>query len=363
MHIARPIIIGCFLASSLSMAEEADDSQCAASREVEAAFDAVDELRDIPYTQRTSQGREILEAALKKNPDDIWLHRRRVIFIRSEFADEWPALRQSYLDAHEASQDDAARAYLAGWALVLDGFNTPKGVEYLERAKRLDPGLSFPYLTLTTGYSRGPLEDRAKAEENIVAYFRACPGSSDSYAHSMLARIAPAEAQREVAAALRQRLEASSDPEQLRRFEDLWSLEFRSTPPTEHRALRKRIAKDLARLEALSAEPDADWLAMLITGYKQAKAERAVIARVEDRLLAEHSQSRQAGRLFLERDRKEYPSPGKGASEEERARWNAAAISRRGAWLERSGPDSLILQMLLINYMSAESVSPTRSTP
>ena len=347
----------CFLLASVTLiAQSGSGKQCAAAPETEAAFETLNALRDsTPFSSRILQERDALESLRREHPDDIWLHRRYVNLIRDEFAGEWPALRQSYLDAAAANPDGAVGAYLAGW--VLEGVDTPKALEFIERAKKLDPELSFPYLTLATNYSRGRWADQAKAGGNISQYFRLCPASSYGYAYFMLGRTAPQGVQREVAAKLRQRLEASADPEELKLFEHVWSLEFRSTPPADHAAIRGQIAKDLARIEELDIEPGAEWLAFLAKGYQQTNANPDDVTRIEGRLIAEFPRSWEATRIRRDRERKEYSPPETTAAPEEWEKWSQAAIARSEEWIDRYGPNFLILQHLLWDYQEVETLS------
>jgi hypothetical protein len=81
---------------------------------------------------------------------------------------------------------------------------------------------------------------------------------------------------RKVATVLRADLARTSEPARLRRFETLWSLEFRTRPVTEHAALREQVAKDIRRLDAANRKPDAEWLIFLREGSKQAGASKDV---------------------------------------------------------------------------------------
>lgn len=126
-----------------------------------------------------------------------------------------------------------------------------------------------------------------------------CPASTDAEARFLLAK--DPGLQPKVAVALRERLEKETEPKQLEHYSELWGLEFRMHPPTEHNALRVQVASDIKRLETLRPRGDAEWQAFLINGYKQAGAAEETIRVKEDLLVREYPHSSQASEIAQKR--------------------------------------------------------------
>jgi len=123
-------------------------------------------------------------------------------------------------------------------------------------ALKKDSELAWAHMAMAYVYSFGRLADRAKATEHVDAFFNLCPTSYDFYTNRMLGSHGSPQLQKKVAAALRERVQAETDPEVLGIYEHLWTLEFKVTSPTEHAELRKRIAEDVRHIRKLAPHPD-----------------------------------------------------------------------------------------------------------
>lgn len=222
-----------------------------------------------------------------------------------ELIDEWVAKA-------EANPGDAVAQYNAG--RILEHHKPERAIELLENARALDSNLYWAYLSLANTYSRVPFEDGDKAAEALAAYFDLCPTSIYGYAHSLLGRLGRVETKRKVAEALRASLPQETDRDRLKGFAKLWSLEFATTPGTEHGRLRKQVAKDVKRLDKLKVEDDAAWLGVIQLGYQQSKGLDSVRDRIEKRLLEAEPRSYAAYRLHARAQARNNPKPDKDAS-------------------------------------------------
>ena len=168
-------------------------------------------------------------------------------------------------------------------------------------ARDLAPDFPWPYLGLAGFYGKGKTQDPRALSENIAAFFRLCPSSTDAAAQRWLATEGNQDRMAKVAVAIRGRLRDETEPAVLQSYETLWALEFRALPPTEHEALGRRVSNDLQRLEKVVPAPDAEFQSLLIRGYKQSGASAASLRAKEDRLLKEFPHSSEALRVTQDR--------------------------------------------------------------
>src|SRR5207237_3050132 len=150
-------------------------------------------------------------------------------------------------------------------------------------------------------YGKGTTRDSKALSDNIAAFFKLCPSSTDAEAQRWLAAEGNQDRMAKVAVAIRARLRDETEPARLQAYETLWGLEFRALPPTEHEALRQRVSDDLKRLEKVVPAPDAEFQRFLIGGYKQSSASPEMVRAKEDRLLKEFPKSSEALRVTEER--------------------------------------------------------------
>ena len=264
-------------------------------------------LQKLKFAEQAARQHEVLESLIEKYPRELEPYRRLINFVHYSQPDLYPALQGRYRDLAAQKSDDALALYLAGY--VLTGTDTPEAIHLLEAARAKAPQFAWPALQLANIYSGGKFTDRAKSEAALGSFFSVCKASTDSRAQWTLGKGGDAALQARVAAALRERLAKTSDPETLKEYETVWGLEFRSRPPQQHDALRRQVAEDLKRLEALNSKPDAAWLAFLAGGYKQSGAAPAVLTAVEDRILKEFPSSNAAYNIVFTRWRKAHKEP------------------------------------------------------
>jgi thiol-disulfide isomerase/thioredoxin len=257
---------------------------------------------NLRFADRVARDHAIYEELIAKYPREAEPYRLLIAatrFGRERQLDpsQYPALQERFRKASAENPNDALALYVAGMALFET--DTPESLRLLELAKTQAPRFPWPALELALEYSSGKRMDKQKSSENLATFFASCPDSTDARAQYLLSTEAPLQPR--VAAALRVRLAHQSDLAHLKDYGVLWSLEFRTRPPQEHWELRKEIAKDLRRLESLNANPDPEWQAFLINGYKQAGVSSEIITSMEDHLLSTYPHSNQAYKILSTR--------------------------------------------------------------
>lgn len=282
---------------------------CEARPEVRQVFK--DKLRSqdldkLKYVDRVAFKHQVLDGLIAKFPRELEPYRRLINFVHFE-TDDYPELQARYREQAKQHPDDPLALYLAG--TVLFHTDTPESIRLLEAANAKAPDFAWGNLKLADVYSSGKRVDKKKSAEYLAAFFSACPGSTDRGAHWLLTMVGDRTMQAGVAADLRKRLASDHDLEDLKQYETLWGLEFRTHPPQEHAAVRQQVSEDLKRLEALNSKPDAEWMALLKKGYKQSGAPEATLTALDDRILKDFSASETAYDVTYERWKKAHKEP------------------------------------------------------
>lgn len=282
---------------------------CEARPEVRQALQEklrAQDLDKLKYVDRVARQHEVLDGLIASYPRELQPYRRLINFVHYD-TDDYPALQTRYRDQAKQHPDDPLALYLAG--AVLFHTDTPESIRLVESAKAKAPDFAWPNLQLADIYSSGKREDKKKSAEYLAAFFSACPGSTDRRAHWLLTMVGDRALEARVAADLRKRLTAETDLEELKQYETLWGLEFRTRPPQEHAAVRQQVSEDLKRLEALNSKPDADWMALLRKGYKQSGASESTLNALDDRILKDFPSSDTAYTVTYHRWKKAHKEP------------------------------------------------------
>lgn len=274
-------------------------------------------LDNMKFTERVVYERNILEDLMARYPREMEPYVKYKEFINECMNPENRAVHERWLKVANQHPDDPLALTIAGMSLVdtysnsgnIRGKDTPEGIRLLELAKSKVKASQFPWpaLFLATAYSTGKRVDINKSNENLVAFFDACPGSTDLNAQVLLNK--DEQLQPKVAAALRARLATETDTAKLKDYQILWALEFLAHPPREHDALRAQVAQDLKRLEALNPHGDAEWISFLIDGYKQSGAPKETITALQDRVLHDFPHSDPALDIVFRRWLEAHPEP------------------------------------------------------
>lgn len=310
-------------AASLSAAHVCDSGP-----EVRRALRGWDEGEGrVPFAERLSQ----LEALAAKYPDGFEAHATSLWLHRVWRLDTGPLRDRALQRAAQQPEDPVA---LTVAAMHLHRKDTPGAIELARRALTASPGYPWAALTLAEMHSGGRFEDLPRAREYFTAFVAACPDRLPQRLDHATGRLATSELRQAMARAMRTRLEAESDPEELLDYERLWALEFRMTPPAEHGAVRERVARDVTRLAAMDSS-DPAFLAQLRSGAEQAGAPADRRTAFEDRLLAQAPGSRQAYRVAYERWRKQHPEPGDHRDADAWRPWNKRFAEAMKSWSER----------------------------
>ena len=261
-------------------------------------------IREMPLSARLPA----LEELVAKYPRELEPSRQLADFGRFFDHDQISAIQERFRQEALVHPDDPFALFLAGRALWHK--DTQESIRMLEKAKTIAPTFPWAPLALADILSEGKHEDKKSAYENLAAFFSTCRGDTGPWwAQALLNKVGDTALQGKVAGSLRTRLSSETDPSRLKDYGYLWGLEFRIHPPLEHEALRKQMGQDLKRIESLNPTPDSQWLAFLLSGYKQSGASEETITRMEDRLVREYPHSNEAYEIVSQRWRKAHKDP------------------------------------------------------
>jgi thiol-disulfide isomerase/thioredoxin len=313
-------LFACLTATlSLGLACYAQSSSgCEARIEVRQALRAKlkdSDLDRMKFADRAARQHQVLEDLIAHYPAEIQPYRQLINFVRYSEPEQFDALQERFRNQAAAKPGDPVAADAA--AIALSRTDTPESIRLLEAARASAPDFAWTALDLANIYAAGMRVDKKKAAEDLAQFFSMCPSSTDPIALRLLGKLGDMAAQARVANALREQLAKETDPVTLRSYETLWGLEFRSRPPQQHAALREQIKSDLKRLGALDVKADAEWLALLKSGYKQSGDVEATVA-LEDRLLRQFPASTGAYRVLYDRWKKAHQEP---ADHKDTAAW------------------------------------------
>jgi len=231
--------------------------------EVFAELGQIDETcTDRPACREARRRR--IDEGLKEHPDDFFLHKASqdlVLRWRDAPAKDRAALERSYATRLEERADDPLWLFL--YARSLPGARDGERLEIFTRVLALDPTFAPAHFELAWLRKASPTHKaEAEALVHAEAYARLCPDALD-----LLRLQADAAGREETARRARSVLERRNDGRELGRYPRVWSLEFQSSPPGEHDAVRARIRADLERLEAWRLEERPLWWTVLAEGY------------------------------------------------------------------------------------------------
>ncbi len=220
------------------------------------------------YVQRLAG----LRALMRQYPNDVFVQRAYIgstRFLRQvdkASMTETQKADAKYEKLHEQDPGSAEFDYLYG--LTLENHQTPKAIALFNAALAGNPSFELPHLALAAIYSSTNFLSQAKRDANLKAFLNACPDSLDGY--RQLAEVGAHDLQKAYAGGLRALLENRTDADAVGAYQTLWSLEFRTHPPSEYPSLRKQVAKDLERIRALNLSKSQQWYEALQDGYKLA---------------------------------------------------------------------------------------------
>jgi thiol-disulfide isomerase/thioredoxin len=330
----KPLAIAMSLASGAGMLL----GQCEAPAPVREMLQNSEFRRTMGETQAQREARDAaFRKALAEYPDDYFVLRRKLL----SFEDSGEGLAWA---RDERRQHPDSTVYEMIGAEALLGRNTPGAIKQMEAFKAVHPEMPRVYLQLADAFGFGKFRDKARVQAELDGYRKLCPNSTDStFLNEMTRNGSPAQIAA-LAEAMRTRMEAAGGVPDHNQWETLWSLEFKAHPPAEHAALRKKIAEDLTRFEALNATDTApkgrevSWLTFLRGGY-QSIGDQARVDKINDEIVAKYARSTEAVHIEEQRFNKEHPFAPRGEEETEWRRLHLAAVRE---WLAKA-PDNTSL--------------------
>jgi thiol-disulfide isomerase/thioredoxin len=296
---------------------------CDEPKGVSAGLRRSREQWDLPLTgdARQAAQRKILTELVAQFPDDIQANRR----YQNDAGIPRAELIAQYKKRLDAAPDSALSIYF--YALSLDSKDSAEKTRLYQVALDKDPTMAWPHMALAYDYSFGANMDKAKATAQVDAFFAKCPTSYDFYTNRMLATVASPAVMKRGAAALRERVEAETDPDLFGIYEHLWMLEFKSLPPEEHPGLRARVARDVARIRKAAPVLPLAMLRVIHGGLKQT-TDAAGAAAMAEEIVRAYPQSRDAMDFVMEKWRKENPAADTDA-------FRTALYKVSGEWIAR----------------------------
>lgn len=296
---------------------------CDEPKEVSAALRESRGQWDLPLgaAARQAAQRRILTDLVARFPDDIQANRR----YQNDAGVPREELIAQYKKRLDASPDSALSIYF--YALALDSKDAAEKLRLYQVALDKDPTMAWPHMALAYDYTNGPNRDKAKATAQVDAFFAKCPTTYDFYINRMLATVASPAVMKRGAAALRERVEAETDPDLFGIFEHLWMLEFKALPPEEHPGVRARVARDVARIRRSAPVLPLAMLRLVRDGLKQTTDAAGAEAAAEE-IVRTYPQSNDAMEFVMEKWRKENPPADTDA-------FRAALYRVSGEWIAR----------------------------
>jgi thiol-disulfide isomerase/thioredoxin len=251
------------------------------------------------YPKESEPQRQLVELG-------VWIDTRRL-----------PSVQERFRKQELSNPSDPLALFATGYSLLTTDAEVARNK--LTKATSVAPDFPWSYLALARLYAEGKTADPTAMGKSVERFFTLCPNLTDSYSKWLLAKAGTKELRNWVATKLRSYLEIQTASDLLTDYETLWGLEFQIHSPQEFDAVRAQIAKDLKHVETMNPQPDAEFQAFLIRGYKQSGALEEVLREKEDRLLKEYPKSREAYFVISSRWEKTHKRP---EEEKDLAAWS-----------------------------------------
>jgi thiol-disulfide isomerase/thioredoxin len=271
------------------------------------------------YPKESEPQRQLVELGL-------WIDTRRL-----------PSVQERFRKQELANPSDPLALFAAGYSLLTTDAEAARNK--LTKATSVAPDFPWSYLALARLYAEGKTADPTAMGKSVERFFKLCPNLTDRDLKWMLAKAGTDELRKWVSIQLRSYLEIQTASDLLTGYETLWGLEFQSHSPQEFDAVRAQIAKDLKHVENVNPQPDAEFQAFLIRGYKQSGAAKEVLREKEDRLLKGYPKSREAYSVSYSHWEKTHKRP---EDEKNVAAWSKYETEWRTAktdWIHRFTDD------------------------
>jgi len=331
----KPIIASLLFASLCCVLAQAQNKgnycepPAAVREEIKKTLTPVASDDEMPYKQRQERVTAILQELIKKYPDDFTVRRRALNDRRSVSGADQDALIAEYRTQAEKNPADPAATYL--YAQLLVGRKTKDAIAELDKLAQRSPDFPWTYLELAQIYDYPAFRDPAKSKENLKFWTTKCPSSAQGL--SLISRGGDKELMREAARQLRARIAASTDTEDLRQWSDLWSLEFKLRPLSEHAQVRQQVAEDVKQLRARNLGTK-EWLSAMQDGYRMAD-DKEGRQWAQDEMLRVFPKSGAAWRIVRQRWDEANPRPKPNDSPEKKQAYYQALVKATDEWLKQ----------------------------
>jgi thiol-disulfide isomerase/thioredoxin len=332
---------------------------CEASTQTRQSLKRLD-LEGLSENQRRAQQLTILKEILAQYPQDVILNLEYQEDEGTSDANRATVIEKykALADAHPGNSD---YAFLYATALV--GANSPDAIARFKTLADTIPGYPLANLRLAQLYEYGKFANKEEFLPRLARYFDNCPAALNNQALYLLHRNATLAVAAKYAPALRARLSQDSDPDHLKYWESLWTLEFKAHPPAEHAEVRKQIAVDVAKLEQNPRPTDIHWLIVLRAGYTILGDETAR-RRIEDRIVAVAPRGDEASEIYEKRWTAEHLYPKSSDSESSKQAYYRALLAFCDDRLKASPGDSSYLRQRLeaLTHLAESSMKQFEDT-
>ena len=332
--MSRILAVACFLLlPSLGLAQGVN--YCDPPAAVKEDLKKLTAINDstLPFKLLREQQLAMLQDLVKKYPNDLHVRRRYQDLRRSGYPEFEPLLAE-YRAQMDQNPNDPIATYL--YSRLLVGRQTKEVVNLSNRLIEMAPDFPWTYLQLAEIYNYPNFRDTKKVAENLKLWTAKCPSSLAGF--RLFARTGDKELMTDAERSLRSRLESSMTNEDLLYWDELWTIEFKLKPVTEHAEVRKQIAEDVKRLRAANLNT-TEWLETLRAGYKQL-GEKTNERWAEDEIVRLKPKSYTARRFIQSRYYDEHPAPKPEATGGEKQAYQRATAQVAGEWLKQWPDDA-----------------------
>ncbi|MDA1315295.1 MAG: redoxin family protein [Acidobacteria bacterium] len=301
----------------------------------------------VPYQERRQRQLKRLDDLLAKYPTDVRVNLWKEMLIAGPFRDQRDAAIEEFRKLHEADPNEPSYQFLYAQNLV--GVRSEEAISLLEDLLEKEPRFARAHLKLAEIHLFPAFKDSETVIKHLDAFQEAGPDSVDGFAVGR--RLNDSTYIERSLPPLRRIVENSEDPLVLRRYEILWSWEFRSRPPNLHDRVRELVRKDIERLESLALTDSIYWYQTLEDGYR-VLGDKEASAKIQERFQARFPKSRQSANALQRRWFEENPFPRYGDEDglDKYGRKNLAATDdwiqrwpeEPGAWSRRLGALNLL---------------------
>jgi len=179
--VLRSFATACLLLIPGSALAQSTGNYCAPAADMKAELKKVAAVSDeeMPFKLRRERQTAMLQALLKKYPNDFHLQKRYQNDRRSGFFVDQVALLADYRALMEKSPNDPGAVYL--YARLLVGQKTKEAIEQLDKLVQRTPDFPVSYLQLAEIYNYPNFRDAAKSKENLKLWIAKCPAAMEGF--------------------------------------------------------------------------------------------------------------------------------------------------------------------------------------